>query len=186
MEHVPDQFCVEHAVGVTSNQQEDTNINELTEATNVTSHVEERIDDSLILNDPISETELALKVSGWVNRSQILIHDGVDGQKVVLLGLMLVPNHEVAVFQLNFVVIQLNFFPDIAADLQLLVEDDVFKRHDRVLIEHGLIDERVLSLAYEDVTGEEPFDFELRRARLILITWLLLQYVIFTRKYLEV
>ena len=69
MEHVPDQFCVEHAVGVTSNQQEDTNINELTEATNVTSHVEERIDDSLILNDPISETELALKVSGWVNRS---------------------------------------------------------------------------------------------------------------------
>ena len=81
----------------------------MAEASHVSCHISYRIYHTLVLYHSVSQFELTLIVSGRINCSYVLLMDGANGEKVVPLSLMLIPNAKVAILQLNFVVTQLDF-----------------------------------------------------------------------------
>ena len=54
----------------------------------------------------------------------------VNREKVVKLRLLLTPYLEVGVFELDLVVVQLDFFADVLDEVELLVEEQVVERAD--------------------------------------------------------
>ena len=79
---------------VATDNEETEDVAELGEASNVARHIKERVDDSLVLNHPIRESELALEVGIGVDRAQILILYLVNRDEVVSLRLVLIPEEE--------------------------------------------------------------------------------------------
>lgn len=79
---------------VATDNEETEDVAELGEASNVACHIKERVDDSLVLNHSIRESELALEVGIGVDRAQILILYLVNRDEVVSLRLVLIPEEE--------------------------------------------------------------------------------------------
>lgn len=79
---------------VATDNEETEDVAELGEASNVARHIKERVDDSLVLNHSIRESELALEVGIGVDRAQILILYLVNRDEVVSLRLVLIPEEE--------------------------------------------------------------------------------------------
>jgi len=91
-EHVPDELSVEHSVGVASNEDEEADVDEFSEAAHIPRHIEKGVNDSLVLYHAISQPELALKVGCGVDRAQIHITDALNRDEVVLRRLVLIPD----------------------------------------------------------------------------------------------
>ena len=64
---------------------------ELPEAADVTRHVEKGVGDSFVLDNPVSEAELAREVGRWVHSSEVLLLDGTNGEEVMYIGLLFIP-----------------------------------------------------------------------------------------------
>ena len=109
-EHVRDDAGEEHSVRVTAEHYEEGDVQELSETTDITCHLEEWIDDTFVLNDPICQFELRLKVCGRIDGCPVSVHNFVKGQEIVVLRLVLVPDEKVRVFQGDFIVAELHLF----------------------------------------------------------------------------
>ena len=155
LESVLDDGSVEHPIGKATYAKQAEDVDCLAKAPNVTRHVEEGIDDALILNHSIRKAKLTLKVSRWVQSAQVLRRRMIHREKVVLLGLVPVPNEKVGVFELHLVIIQIDFFADVLDGVELLIKDHVIECDHWVLVEGCLVDEAVRQVTYHDVIVKE-------------------------------
>jgi hypothetical protein len=95
--------CKEHPVRIPPHYQDATDVDGVTKATDVASKVEDGIDFPFILNHSIGEPDIALKVCCRVYGADVLAVCMAYRQEVIVVRLVLVPNPELRVFQLDFV-----------------------------------------------------------------------------------
>ena len=70
LKDVLDYTSEEHAVGIATHEDKANGINSFSKATNVTGHVENRVNHSFILDNAVVKAELCLKVCSGVERAQ--------------------------------------------------------------------------------------------------------------------
>ena len=118
---------------------------------------------------------MALEVGRRIDRVDILLLDASNRDELVLHGLVLIPDHEVRILQLHFVIVQLNFLAYVLAREQLLIEDQVVQGADRVISELSFVDEGVCDVAKHYVGVEKILHLELAGASGVPIALVLVQ-----------
>ena len=122
LEHLLNHGCKKHPVSVGTDGQEADNVDSFAKATNIARHLKERVDDALIFHHSIRQAELALKIGCRIYLSESLMAGGLDGQEIIILCLVALPNLKVAVFELHFVVVQIYVLPNVVLKFELIIE----------------------------------------------------------------
>ena len=125
LEYVLDHWSEEHSVGVSTDKTNTQQVASLHKAANIAEHIKERVDHALILIHSVVESEIGLKVRCWVYRAQSLVRWGVHGQKVVILCLVLCPEHKVRIFKLDFVVVEGYLLAHMLHPVELIIEKKI-------------------------------------------------------------
>ena len=102
-EHVADHRCDKHPICIAANQDKTEDVHSFTKASNITDHVEKRVDDALVLNNPVRQAEIRLEVGCRIDSAKGVMSGVVNGQELKHFRLITFPYLEIRILQLHLV-----------------------------------------------------------------------------------